>query len=82
MMALGFEAHKKLPKEGLEPSCTCVRQILSLLRLPFRHFGASTLNFIGDLWNVNREVKREAGTNLIFALFRVITRIIPAWFLS
>lgn len=23
-----------MPKEGLEPSCTCVRQILSLLRLP------------------------------------------------
>ena len=22
---------------GLEPTCSCLRQILSLLRLPFRH---------------------------------------------
>lgn len=28
-----------LPKEGFEPSRGCPRQILSLLRLPFRHFG-------------------------------------------
>lgn len=28
-----------VPGEGLEPSHTCVRQILSLLRLPFRHPG-------------------------------------------
>ena len=26
-----------VPEEGLEPSRTCVRQILSLLRLPLRH---------------------------------------------
>lgn len=29
-----------VPKEGLEPSCRRRRQILSLVRLPFRHFGA------------------------------------------
>ena len=29
-----------VPKEGVEPSCHCWRQILSLVRLPFRHFGA------------------------------------------
>ncbi len=28
-----------VPEEGLEPSRTCVRQILSLLRLPLRHSG-------------------------------------------
>ena len=28
-----------VPEEGLEPSHTHVRQILSLLRLPFRHSG-------------------------------------------
>ena len=28
-----------MPEEGLEPSHTRVRQILSLLRLPFRHSG-------------------------------------------
>ena len=28
-----------VPKEGLEPSCHRWRQILSLVRLPFRHFG-------------------------------------------
>ena len=28
-----------MPEEGLEPSHTHVRQILSLLRLPFRHSG-------------------------------------------
>ena len=30
---------KMVPEEGLEPSHTHVRQILSLLRLPFRHSG-------------------------------------------
>ena len=30
---------KVVPEEGLEPSHTHVRQILSLLRLPFRHSG-------------------------------------------
>lgn len=28
-----------VPKEGVEPSCHHWRQILSLVRLPFRHFG-------------------------------------------
>ena len=28
-----------VPKEGLEPSWYRYRQILSLVRLPFRHFG-------------------------------------------
>ena len=28
-----------VPKEGLEPSHPCGYQILSLARLPFRHFG-------------------------------------------
>ena len=32
-----------VPEEGLEPSRTCVRQILSLLRLPLRHSGKSCL---------------------------------------
>ena len=31
-----------VPEEGLEPSHTHVRQILSLLRLPFRHSGKKT----------------------------------------
>ena len=30
---------RMVPEEGLEPSHTHVRQILSLLRLPFRHSG-------------------------------------------
>ena len=33
---------KMVPEEGLEPSHTHVRQILSLLRLPFRHSGKKT----------------------------------------
>ena len=34
------ERHARLvPEEGLEPSRTFVRQILSLLRLPLRHSG-------------------------------------------
>ena len=32
-----------VPEEGLEPSRTCVRQILSLLRLPLRHSGRASL---------------------------------------
>ena len=28
---------KKMQMVGLEPTCSCLRQILSLLRLPFRH---------------------------------------------
>ena len=32
-------AHKMVPGEGIEPSRYCYRQILSLLRLPFRHPG-------------------------------------------
>ncbi len=30
-----------MPKEGLEPSPTCVDRILNPARLPFRHFGAA-----------------------------------------
>ena len=30
---------REVPKEGLEPSHPCGYQILSLARLPFRHFG-------------------------------------------
>jgi hypothetical protein len=29
-----------MPKEGLEPTPTCVDRILNPARLPFRHFGA------------------------------------------
>ena len=36
-----------VPEEGLEPSRTCVRQILSLLRLPLRHSG-KTLHGAGE----------------------------------
>ena len=35
----GKISRKVVPEEGLEPSHTHVRQILSLLRLPFRHSG-------------------------------------------
>ena len=28
-----------VPGEGVEPSCPCGREILSLVRLPFRHPG-------------------------------------------
>ena len=38
-----------VPEEGLEPSRTCVRQILSLLRLPLRHSGKKTA------WSGRRE---------------------------
>ena len=31
--------NRKVPEEGLEPSCPRGRQILSLVRLPFRHSG-------------------------------------------
>ena len=36
-----FPAHKRrmVPEEGVEPTCPRGRQILSLLRLPFRHSG-------------------------------------------
>ena len=36
-----------VPEEGLEPSHTRVRQILSLLRLPFRHSGSKGMRRIG-----------------------------------
>ena len=36
---LVFKGFLVVPEEGLEPSRTCVRQILSLLRLPLRHSG-------------------------------------------
>lgn len=29
-----------VPKEGLEPTLPCEKEILSLSRLPFRHFGS------------------------------------------
>ena len=38
-----------VPEEGLEPSRTFVRQILSLLRLPLRHSGKKTA------WSGRRE---------------------------
>lgn len=31
-----------MPVEGLEPPLTCVKQILSLSRLPFRHTGGES----------------------------------------
>ena len=31
--------NQEVPEEGLEPSCPRGRQILSLVRLPFRHVG-------------------------------------------
>ena len=34
-----FRGQKRVPVEGLEPPLTCVKQILSLSRLPFRHTG-------------------------------------------
>ena len=34
-----------VPKKGLEPLRSRERQILSLVRLPFRHFGKSLLNY-------------------------------------
>jgi hypothetical protein len=34
-----FRDKKGVPVEGLEPPLTCVKQILSLSRLPFRHTG-------------------------------------------
>ena len=37
-----------VPEEGLEPSHTHVRQILSLLRLPFRHSGKKRINGAGE----------------------------------
>ena len=37
---LGSLDFSMVPKAGLEPARSCLRQILSLLRLPFRHSGA------------------------------------------
>ena len=34
------EVKRGVPVEGLEPPLTCVKQILSLSRLPFRHTGS------------------------------------------
>ena len=34
-----YGSFERVPEEGLEPSCPCGRQILSLVRLPFRHPG-------------------------------------------
>ena len=42
-----------VPVEGLEPPLTCVKQILSLSRLPFRHTG------IFD----NQRLMRDASAN-------------------
>ena len=41
----GFEV---VPEGGLEPSCPCGRQILSLLRLPFRHSGPEQAHVIHE----------------------------------
>ena len=43
-----------VPEEGLEPSHTRVRQILSLLRLPFRHSGK-------EMRHVGRAMERAKG---------------------
>ena len=38
-LSISYFVHSMVPEEGLEPSRTHVRQILSLLRLPLRHSG-------------------------------------------
>ncbi len=38
-----------VPKAGLEPARSCLRQILSLLRLPFRHSGAPLTHFFAAI---------------------------------
>src|SRR5579871_1650201 len=38
-MGSGSVLSAGVPVEGLEPTLTCVKQILSLSRLPFRHTG-------------------------------------------
>ncbi len=37
--------HAQLPKGGVEPPRGCPQQILSLSRLPFRHFGILGYNY-------------------------------------
>jgi hypothetical protein len=44
------EARQKgVPVEGLEPTLTCVKQILSLSRLPFRHTGLAANQRLAEL---------------------------------
>ncbi len=54
-----------VPEEGLEPSRTCVRQILSLLRLPLRHSGQEieTLSvyhnlMVGTMGNLSFDLRK------------------------
>ena len=37
--------YEKVPAVGLEPTRSCLQQILSLPRLPFRHAGAYNVNY-------------------------------------
>lgn len=46
-----------MPVAGLEPARGCPRQILSLLRLPFRHTGlrvVTTRNIIAHFWELGK----------------------------
>ena len=39
-----MKSPKEMPQAGLEPAQGCPRQILSLMRLPFRHCGILKLS--------------------------------------
>ncbi len=52
----GFLPLPRMPAAGLEPARGCPRQILSLMRLPFRHAGLLSQQIYssisGDVWQV------------------------------
>lgn len=51
-----------MPVEGLEPPLTCVKQILSLSRLPFRHTGGVKVIMRGRFARDKEKVAlRKAG---------------------
>ena len=58
-----------MPAMGLEPIRCCHRQILSLVRLPFRHSGISTKVILAYDW----KIRQWSLKTIHFDLFIFIT---------
>ena len=67
---LVFKGFLVVPEEGLEPSRTCVRQILSLLRLPLRHSGPKRER--RKYTKTFRPAQRESARNAVRRLERKV----------
>ena len=62
-----------VPEVGVEPTRTHVRQILSLLRLPFRHSGKETPNILTNYIppynrNKHKKSKKRCGSPHLFSM--------------